>query len=73
MDVFANIVKLSTDHFIILLLATLSTVFGCGVMPAGQTSTKNFTVTGFSLPVAMVYSSAADARVPGIATSEASS
>ncbi|KAJ1348934.1 hypothetical protein KIN20_004343 [Parelaphostrongylus tenuis] len=56
----------------ISLLDTISTVFGCGVAPAG--STRNFTVTGFTtLPVPMVYSTAADvpARVPGIATSEA--
>ncbi|KAJ1355179.1 hypothetical protein KIN20_012489 [Parelaphostrongylus tenuis] len=35
-------------------------------------STRNFTVTGFSLPVAMVYSTAADVptRIPGIATSK---
>ncbi|KAJ1351481.1 hypothetical protein KIN20_007491 [Parelaphostrongylus tenuis] len=45
----------------------------CGVMPAGQGSTRNLTVSGFTLPVAMAYSSAIDAlaRVPGIATSEA--
>ncbi|KAJ1353912.1 hypothetical protein KIN20_010698 [Parelaphostrongylus tenuis] len=62
-----------TDHIIILLLATIATVFGCGVMPAGQGSTRNFTVTGFTLPVAMVYSTApaVSAQVPGIATTEA--
>ncbi|KAJ1372145.1 hypothetical protein KIN20_034224 [Parelaphostrongylus tenuis] len=57
----------------ILLLATISTVFGCGVLPAGQGSTRNFTVTGFTLPVAMAYTTATAvlARVPGIASSEA--
>ncbi|KAJ1348941.1 hypothetical protein KIN20_004349 [Parelaphostrongylus tenuis] len=62
-------------HFnpiIFSLLATVSTVFGCGVLPTGQGSTRNFTVTGFTLPVAIVYSTAPDVppRVPGIATSE---
>ncbi|KAJ1354006.1 hypothetical protein KIN20_010806 [Parelaphostrongylus tenuis] len=61
------------DPLVISLLATISTVFGCGVLPAGQGSTRNFTVTGFTLPVAMVYSTASDvqAQVPGIATSKA--
>ncbi|KAJ1348457.1 hypothetical protein KIN20_003758 [Parelaphostrongylus tenuis] len=53
----------------ISLLATISVALGCGVMPAGQSSTKTFTVTGFSLPVAMVYTrnTGESARVPGIA------
>ncbi|KAJ1372194.1 hypothetical protein KIN20_034286 [Parelaphostrongylus tenuis] len=73
MNVRTTMARLLTDLFMILLLTTLSTVFGCGVMPAGQRSTRTFTVTGFSLLVAMVYSTAADAptRFPGIATSEA--
>ncbi|KAJ1353571.1 hypothetical protein KIN20_010224 [Parelaphostrongylus tenuis] len=68
-----NKAGIPTDHFMISLLATISTVFGCGVMPAGQGSTRNFTVTGFTLPVAMAYSTATavQAQVPGIATSEA--
>ncbi|KAJ1366780.1 hypothetical protein KIN20_027541 [Parelaphostrongylus tenuis] len=49
--------------FTILLLVTISTALGCGVMPSGQASTRTFTVTGFTLPVAMVYSSAADVPV----------
>ncbi|KAJ1355887.1 hypothetical protein KIN20_013453 [Parelaphostrongylus tenuis] len=59
--------------FIMFQLATISTVFGCGVLPAGQGSTRNFTVTGFTLPVAMAYPTAptVQAVVPGIATSEA--
>ncbi|KAJ1374645.1 hypothetical protein KIN20_037377 [Parelaphostrongylus tenuis] len=62
---------LPTGSFMISFLATISTALGCGVMPAGQASTRNFNVTGFTLPVAMVYSTAADvqARVPGISTS----
>ncbi|KAJ1366212.1 hypothetical protein KIN20_026812 [Parelaphostrongylus tenuis] len=57
----------------ISLLATISIVLGCGIMPPGQVHTRTFTVTGFSLPAAMVYTgdSAAAARVPCIATSEA--
>ncbi|KAJ1357653.1 hypothetical protein KIN20_015838 [Parelaphostrongylus tenuis] len=57
----------------VFLLAAIRTVFGCGVMPAGQARTVTFTVTGFTLPVAMVYTEEPNvfARVPGIATSEA--
>ncbi|KAJ1355125.1 Sec7 domain [Parelaphostrongylus tenuis] len=58
--------------FIMLLLATIPTVFGCGVLPAGQGSTRNLTVTGFTSPVAMAYSTATSVQaiVPGIAISE---
>ncbi|KAJ1351401.1 hypothetical protein KIN20_007396 [Parelaphostrongylus tenuis] len=58
----------------ILLLATILTVFGCGVMPAGQASTRTFTVTGFTtLPVTMVYAGKPEVsnRVAGIAANEA--
>ncbi|KAJ1368757.1 hypothetical protein KIN20_030032 [Parelaphostrongylus tenuis] len=56
------------------VLATFSTVRGCGVMPAGQASMRSFNVTGFTLPVNMVYSTVAQvrARVPGIAFDSAS-
>ncbi|KAJ1355475.1 hypothetical protein KIN20_012910 [Parelaphostrongylus tenuis] len=52
-----------------LLISTL-TVLGCGVIPAGRASTRSFTVTGFTLPVAMVYTNTlmVSARVGGIAT-----
>ncbi|KAJ1364972.1 hypothetical protein KIN20_025172 [Parelaphostrongylus tenuis] len=68
-----NEAEILTSRFMISLLATISTVFGCGVMPAGQGSIRNFTVTGFTLPVAMAYSTstAVLAQVPGIATTEA--
>ncbi|KAJ1366674.1 hypothetical protein KIN20_027410 [Parelaphostrongylus tenuis] len=58
------------DLFMILLLVIVSTVLGCGVMPAGQASTRSFSVTGFTLPVNMVYTGKPEisARVPGIAT-----
>ncbi|KAJ1369097.1 hypothetical protein KIN20_030492 [Parelaphostrongylus tenuis] len=65
---------ISTDSFTILLLTTITIVSGCGVMPAGQASTRSFTVTGFTLPVAMAYTDipAVSARVPGIAVSSGS-
>ncbi|KAJ1356254.1 hypothetical protein KIN20_013929 [Parelaphostrongylus tenuis] len=47
-----------TSPLMVSLLATISTVFGCGVMPPGQVRTISFTVTGFTLPVAMVYTEA---------------
>ncbi|KAJ1365938.1 hypothetical protein KIN20_026425 [Parelaphostrongylus tenuis] len=62
-----------TGPLMVSLLATMSTVFGCGVMPPGQARTISFTVTGFTLPLAMVYTEAPEvfAQIPGIATSEA--
>ncbi|KAJ1360654.1 hypothetical protein KIN20_019684 [Parelaphostrongylus tenuis] len=65
-----NMAVLSTASFIISLLATISAVLGCGVMPPGQMSTRTFTVTGFSLRVAMVYTEKPEvsAQVPGIAS-----
>ncbi|KAJ1356261.1 hypothetical protein KIN20_013938 [Parelaphostrongylus tenuis] len=61
-----------TGLLLLSLLATISAVFGCGVMPAGQARTVTFTVSGFTLPVAMVYTETPEvfAKVPGIATSE---
>ncbi|KAJ1361739.1 hypothetical protein KIN20_021072 [Parelaphostrongylus tenuis] len=72
MRIPANMLKLLIDLFMISLFTTFSTVLGCGVMPAGQMSTRTFNVTGFTtLPVNMVYTSAMNAaRVPGIATSQ---
>ncbi|KAJ1355620.1 hypothetical protein KIN20_013086 [Parelaphostrongylus tenuis] len=57
----------------ISLLATLSIVSGCGVMPAEQSSSRAFTVRGFSLPVAMVYTRnvGESSRVSGIASDKA--
>ncbi|KAJ1360181.1 hypothetical protein KIN20_019096 [Parelaphostrongylus tenuis] len=56
----------------ISLLVSISTVLGCGVMPAGQASYRTFTVTSFTtLSVSVVYISATNAvRFPGIATTE---
>ncbi|KAJ1372095.1 hypothetical protein KIN20_034157 [Parelaphostrongylus tenuis] len=62
------------EFFMILLLATISTVWGCGVILAGQAITRTFNVTGFTLPVSMAYSTAprVQAQFPGISTSEES-
>ncbi|KAJ1369516.1 hypothetical protein KIN20_030994 [Parelaphostrongylus tenuis] len=51
----------------------MSTVLGCGVMPAGRMASRNFTVTGLTtLPVAMTYTgdSAVFARISGTAASK---
>ncbi|KAJ1370236.1 hypothetical protein KIN20_031925 [Parelaphostrongylus tenuis] len=71
MKIAVKMARLPTSPVVISLLATIITVSGCGVLPAGQASTKLFTVTGFTLPVAMAYSTAPDVRasVPGIAFS----
>ncbi|KAJ1354512.1 hypothetical protein KIN20_011484, partial [Parelaphostrongylus tenuis] len=66
--------KTSNRSFCILLLATIWKVFGCGVIPASQASTRTFTVTGLrTVPVAMAYAGKPEvsARVPGIAANEA--
>ncbi|KAJ1364767.1 hypothetical protein KIN20_024924 [Parelaphostrongylus tenuis] len=63
----------SSGPFMISLLVSISTVFGCGVIPGGQTSTRTFTASGPSnLPVIAVYTNnnAVSALIPGIATSE---
>ncbi|KAJ1362804.1 hypothetical protein KIN20_022484 [Parelaphostrongylus tenuis] len=64
--------RFTANPWMIMLLATISATLGCGLVPAGQARTRAFTVTGFTLPVAMVYSTAPDvqAQVPGIASSE---
>ncbi|KAJ1357645.1 hypothetical protein KIN20_015830 [Parelaphostrongylus tenuis] len=65
--------KYPASSSLISLLATISAVAGCGVMPAGQDRTISFTVTGFTLPVAMAYTEVptVSVKVPSIATSEA--
>ncbi|KAJ1357666.1 hypothetical protein KIN20_015852 [Parelaphostrongylus tenuis] len=62
-------VKLLIAPFVASLL---SLVLGCGVVPTGQTGTRSFTVTGFTVPVQMAYSTkgSVPARVPGIATTQ---
>ncbi|KAJ1372037.1 hypothetical protein KIN20_034094 [Parelaphostrongylus tenuis] len=56
---------------LVISALTITTVLGCGVMPPGQATSRNFTVAGFSLTVSMAYSDMVDVRtqVPGIATS----
>ncbi|KAJ1365608.1 hypothetical protein KIN20_025988 [Parelaphostrongylus tenuis] len=60
----------STGHLMISTLI-ITTVLGCGVVASGQGSTKSFTVSGFGLPVSMVYSEVLSVRVQtvGIASS----
>ncbi|KAJ1355977.1 hypothetical protein KIN20_013578 [Parelaphostrongylus tenuis] len=43
MIILTNQAGPSKAPFIILLLVSISTVFGCGVIPGGQTSTRTFT------------------------------
>ncbi|KAJ1369225.1 hypothetical protein KIN20_030636 [Parelaphostrongylus tenuis] len=47
--------KFPPEILMISPLAAMPTVLGCGVLPAGQTSTRTFTISNFTLPVAMVY------------------
>ncbi|KAJ1357327.1 hypothetical protein KIN20_015457 [Parelaphostrongylus tenuis] len=48
---------------LILLLSTVLAVLGCGVMPQGQAMTRNFSLSGFTLPVNMVFTASAGAAV----------
>ncbi|KAJ1360299.1 hypothetical protein KIN20_020536 [Parelaphostrongylus tenuis] len=64
---------LSSGPFMMLLPVSISTVFGCGVIPGGQTSTRTFTARGPSnLPIIVVYTDnkVFSALIPGIATSK---
>ncbi|KAJ1368964.1 hypothetical protein KIN20_030330 [Parelaphostrongylus tenuis] len=73
MIIFTNKAGLSSAPFMILLLVSISAVFGCGVIPGGQTSTRTFTASGSSnLPIIAVYTdkNEVSALVPGIATSK---
>ncbi|KAJ1369940.1 hypothetical protein KIN20_031553 [Parelaphostrongylus tenuis] len=71
MTIFTNMAKHLTNFLMISLLVTISTLLGCGVMPAGRMSTRTFTVTSLTtLPVAMVYTdtTTVSAQTPGIAS-----
>ncbi|KAJ1362247.1 hypothetical protein KIN20_021745 [Parelaphostrongylus tenuis] len=59
----------SLPTLLISLLTTIAEVMGCGVMPQGQAKTTHFTVTGFTLPGAMVYSTTQNVpdQIPGSA------
>ncbi|KAJ1359147.1 hypothetical protein KIN20_031863 [Parelaphostrongylus tenuis] len=72
MNVLINTAKLPTDLFMFSLLAIISIALRCGVIPGGQASTRTFTVIGFTLPVAMVYTgdSTISTQVFGIATNK---
>ncbi|KAJ1357215.1 hypothetical protein KIN20_015313 [Parelaphostrongylus tenuis] len=73
MIILTNKAGPSSAPFMILLLVSISTVFGCGVIPGGQTSTRTFTASGPShLPVIAVYTNAniIATHFPGIATSK---
>ncbi|KAJ1371034.1 hypothetical protein KIN20_032903 [Parelaphostrongylus tenuis] len=73
MIVLTNKAGPSSVPFMILLLVSIPTVFGCGVIPGGQTNTRTFTASGPSnLPVIAVYTNdnQISAVIPGIATSK---
>ncbi|KAJ1372391.1 hypothetical protein KIN20_034537 [Parelaphostrongylus tenuis] len=56
---------------LISLLAKVAIVFECGVIPQGQATTRNFTVSGFKLPTTMVHTASTSAHAQlssGIAT-----
>ncbi|KAJ1356073.1 hypothetical protein KIN20_013697 [Parelaphostrongylus tenuis] len=72
MIILTNKTGPSSAPFIVSLLVAISTVFGCGVIPGGQTSTRTFTASGpTNLPIIAVYTNnnAISAQFPGIATS----
>ncbi|KAJ1358882.1 hypothetical protein KIN20_017437 [Parelaphostrongylus tenuis] len=52
-----------TTALLIILVLTIRRVSECGVMPPGQARSRNFTVTGSTLPVNMVYNSDAAVRM----------
>ncbi|KAJ1352433.1 hypothetical protein KIN20_008763 [Parelaphostrongylus tenuis] len=63
----------STDAIISLLLATILTVSGCGVLPGGLVSTRKFNITDFvTVPIAMVYTNDSNVafRFPSMSTSK---
>ncbi|KAJ1356533.1 hypothetical protein KIN20_014264 [Parelaphostrongylus tenuis] len=76
MPSLGNMAKVPTRSLLILLLAT-GAVLGCGTISGGPAASRTwrFNVTGFSLPVAMAFSTdaAARARVPQISPNSGSS
>ncbi|KAJ1369110.1 hypothetical protein KIN20_030507 [Parelaphostrongylus tenuis] len=72
MIILTNKARSSSAPIEILLLVSVLTLFGYGVIPEGQTSTRTFTASGPSnLPATSVYTdnNAVSARVLDIATS----
>ncbi|KAJ1352438.1 hypothetical protein KIN20_008768 [Parelaphostrongylus tenuis] len=62
-----------TDPIISLLLVTVLTVSGCGVLPGGLVSTRDFNVTDFiTMPISMIYTNDSNVafRFPDISTSK---
>ncbi|KAJ1362548.1 hypothetical protein KIN20_022141 [Parelaphostrongylus tenuis] len=62
-----------TDPIISLLLVTILTVSGCGALPGGLVSTRDYNVTDFkTLPIPMVYTNDSNVafRFPDISTSK---
>ncbi|KAJ1373319.1 hypothetical protein KIN20_035689 [Parelaphostrongylus tenuis] len=47
---------------LVIFVLAIPKVIGCGVIPPRQTSTRNFTVTSFNLPINMVYCTNATVR-----------
>ncbi|KAJ1356576.1 hypothetical protein KIN20_014306 [Parelaphostrongylus tenuis] len=72
MPSLGNMAKLTTRSFLIFLLF-IGAVLGCGTLP-GSMRTWKFNVTGFSLPVAMAFTTdaAARAQVPQISRNSGS-
>ncbi|KAJ1360296.1 hypothetical protein KIN20_019229 [Parelaphostrongylus tenuis] len=73
MIILTNKAGPSSAPFMIMLLVSISTVFGCGVIPGGQTSTRTVTASGpNNLLIIAVYTekNEVSALVPGIATSK---
>ncbi|KAJ1354438.1 hypothetical protein KIN20_011374 [Parelaphostrongylus tenuis] len=56
-----SMARLSTSSLMISTL-TITALLGCGVLPPGRMRSRNFSVTGFNLPVNMVYSTVASVR-----------
>ncbi|KAJ1364276.1 hypothetical protein KIN20_024335 [Parelaphostrongylus tenuis] len=74
MNIFTNKAGPLRGLSMILLLVSISTVFGCGVIPGGQTSIRTFTASGpRNLSVIAVYTdnNLIPTQIPGIATSKA--
>ncbi|KAJ1366611.1 hypothetical protein KIN20_027305, partial [Parelaphostrongylus tenuis] len=59
----------SAIGLLMITVTIITRVLGCGVMPSGQERTRKFTVSGFNLPVSMVYTREVTIRTeaPGIA------
>ncbi|KAJ1370096.1 hypothetical protein KIN20_031746 [Parelaphostrongylus tenuis] len=72
MTKLADMAKVSASSFVMPLFV-ITAVLGCGTLPGGPAamSSRTFNVSGFSLPVAMAFTSApgAIAQVANISTS----